>query len=196
MKLTVTILSVLALSSALVTAQEPGRRDGDRPRPPEQRDGERPRPFMRGPDPMMQNLFPPPLIMEAGEKLGLTEQQRDALRNEMEKSRDKFEPAQQKLREEMEKLGQLLKEPRVDEEKAIAQLDKVLVAEAEIKMAQLGLNIRIKNLLTPEQQEKLREFMKERRPPMSPEGERGPRPSFRGERDGERRRPPQPPPNQ
>jgi len=150
---------------------------------------------------MMQNLFPPPLIFQAGEELGLTEERKNSIREEMEKSRDQFEPAQQKLREQVEAFSNLLKEGRVNEAQALAQLDKVLAAEKEIKKAQLASQIRIKNLLTPEQQEKLRNFMKEHRPPMPPEGQPGGRPPFERERGGERggeRRPPRqaPPPNQ
>jgi Spy/CpxP family protein refolding chaperone len=144
----------------------------------------------------MQNLFPPPMVMQAGEEIGLTEDQRNAMRTEMEKSRDQFEPAQQKLREQMEILGNLLKEPRVNEAQVTAQLGQVLAAENEIKKMQIAQLVRIKNLLTPEQQEKLRNYMKDHRPPMPPEGQRGERPPFgrerEGERGGERRRPPPP----
>ncbi|MBM3858873.1 MAG: hypothetical protein FJ395_04400 [Verrucomicrobia bacterium] len=197
MKLLTIILGALVLSNALVTAQQRERRDGDRPRPPEQmRDGERPRPFLRGPDRMMQDLFPPPLIFQAGEELGLTEEQRNAIREELDKSRERFEPVQDKLREQMESLSKLLREPRVSEAMALAQLDKVLATENEIKKAQLTSLIRVNNVLTPEQKEKLQNFIKAHRPPGPPEGEPGARPPFGRERDGERKRPPQePPPN-
>jgi len=58
----------------------------------------------------------------------------------------------------MEKLLSLVKQPRVDEQQALAQLDKVLAAEREIKKEQVTLLVRIKNKLTPEQQSKLSEL--------------------------------------
>ncbi|MEW5835618.1 MAG: hypothetical protein ACOZJZ_01415 [Pseudomonadota bacterium] len=51
-----------------------------------------------------------------------------------------------------------LKQDRVDEQQAIAQLDQVLAAEREIKRAHVGLAVWLKNMLTPEQQHKLREL--------------------------------------
>jgi Spy/CpxP family protein refolding chaperone len=46
----------------------------------------------------------------------------------------------------------------VDEQQVLAQLEKLLAAEREIKRAQVTLLVRIKNKLTPEQQEKLSEL--------------------------------------
>jgi len=197
MKRTLILLSAFALSSLLVAAQPPERGDGERPRPPGPRDGQRPPPpgpFLRGPDRIMQDLIPPPLIFQAGREVDLTEDQRQAIREELDKARDRFEEAEERLRGQMEALSRLLREPRVNETQAIAQLEKVLAAENEIKKAQLASLIRVNNLLTPEQKEKLREFAERHRPPVRPDGQR---PPFGREREGERggdRRPP-PPPN-
>ena len=46
-------------------------------------------------------------------------------------------------------------QPRVEEQEALVQLEKVLAIEREIKRAQVTLLVRIKNKLTPEQQAKL-----------------------------------------
>ena len=56
---------------------------------------------------------------------------------------------------------ELVKQGRPDESKTLAQLDKVLNLEREIKRAQIALLIKIKNSLTPEQQTKLREIKKQ-----------------------------------
>jgi len=58
----------------------------------------------------------------------------------------------------MEKLIALAKQPHVDEQQILAQLEKVLAAEREIKKEQVTLLVRIKNKLTPEQQGKLAEL--------------------------------------
>jgi Spy/CpxP family protein refolding chaperone len=69
------------------------------------------------------------------------------------------------MQDEMETMATLMKSPNVDEQKAMAQLDKVLNIEREVKRTQLGLSIRIKNKLTPEQQMKLHELRGDPHPP-------------------------------
>jgi len=68
---------------------------------------------------------------------------------------------QEQLQAEAEKMVELVKQGRPDESKTLAQLDKVLNLEREIKRAQIALLIKIKNSLTPEQQTKLREIKKQ-----------------------------------
>ena len=60
----------------------------------------------------------------------------------------------------MEALHETMKANPVNEQLALAQLDKVLDAEREIKRLHFGLAIRIKNKLTAEQQEKLHGMMR------------------------------------
>jgi transposase len=55
----------------------------------------------------------------------------------------------------------MAKPERVDEAAILAQLDKVLDVERELKHLHIGLLSAIKNQLTPEQQSKLREFAKD-----------------------------------
>lgn len=58
----------------------------------------------------------------------------------------------------------LIGQSRVVESQVLSQLDKVLSVEREIKRTQIGLMIRIKNVLTVEQQAKLRQLRAESRP--------------------------------
>ena len=62
------------------------------------------------------------------------------------------------MQSESEKLVQLLKARPVDENAVLAQVDQVLKREREIKKAQISLLVRIKNLLTDWQQNKLMEL--------------------------------------
>jgi len=62
------------------------------------------------------------------------------------------------MQSEAEKLVQLLKARPVDENAVLAQVDQVLNREREIKRAQISLLVRIKNLLTDSQQNKLMEL--------------------------------------
>jgi len=58
----------------------------------------------------------------------------------------------------MEALGALLKKDEVDEQGALAQFDRVLNEERDIKRAHLALVLGIKNRLSTEQEIKLREI--------------------------------------
>ena len=111
-------------------------------------------------DPMREFLFPPELIMQNQQALGLSDEQREAVRNEIRTASRQFTDLQWTLQDEVERLLTLVKQPKVDEKLASAQLDKVLNAEREIKRAQFTLLIRIKNKLSPEQQAKLHEIQK------------------------------------
>ena len=109
-------------------------------------------------DPVAENLFPPELVMQHQSEIKLTEDQRNALVAEIEKAQSRIADLQQRLQKEMEALGALLKKDDVDEQGALAQLDKVLNEEREIKRAHLALVLGIKNKLTTEQEFKLREI--------------------------------------
>lgn len=117
-----------------------------------------PRPERSGPDPLGGNLFPPELIMRNQKAIGLTEEQKTSIRSELLKAQTRFTELQWQLQDEVESMVSLLKQNSVDEEQALAQLDKVLAAEREVKRGQIQLMIRIKNQLTPEQQAQLREI--------------------------------------
>jgi len=109
-----------------------------------------------GPDPVGGNLFPPELIMQHQQAIALEDAQKAFIRGEISKAQGRFMELQWQLQDAMESLAGLLKQEAVDETQALAQLDKVLNLEREIKRAQIGLLVRLKNKLTPEQQTKLR----------------------------------------
>lgn len=111
-------------------------------------------------DPIAQNLFPPELVMKHAGEIGLDERQRAAIKEAIQKAQAKFLDAQWDLQSESEKMARLLQAKRVDEAAVLAQVDKVLALEREVKRAQLSLLIRIKNLLTEPQQAKLMELRK------------------------------------
>jgi Spy/CpxP family protein refolding chaperone len=106
-------------------------------------------------DPIGQSFFAPELVMQNQEALGLSGEQKEYLKTEIRQAQLKFTELQWKLQDEMEKLVALVKQPHVDEQQVLAQLDKLLSAEREVKKQQVTLLVRIKNKLTPEQQTKL-----------------------------------------
>lgn len=106
-------------------------------------------------DPLGQSFFPPELVIQHQEAIGLSAEQKDAFKAEIRQAQLKFTELQWKLQDEMEKLVSLVKQPHPDEQQVLGQLDKVLSAEREVKREQITLLVRIKNKLTPEQQSKL-----------------------------------------
>jgi Spy/CpxP family protein refolding chaperone len=112
-------------------------------------------------DPIGQSFFAPELVIQHQEAIGLSAEQRDYFKTEIRQAQLKFTELQWKLQDEMEKLVALAKQPHVDEQQMLAQLEKLLAAEREIKREQVTLLVRIKNKLTPEQQGKLAELRKQ-----------------------------------
>lgn len=111
-----------------------------------------------GADPIAQSFFAPDLVMQNQQAIGLTDEQKSFLKNEIRDAQLKFTDLQWKLQDEMEKMTALVKQPHVEEKDAVAQLEKILALEREIKRAQVTLLVRIKNKLTPDQQAKLTEL--------------------------------------
>jgi len=109
-------------------------------------------------DPFAGNLFPPELIMQHQQTIGLGEEQKNFLKAEIRNAQKQLTELQWGLQEEVEKLAGLMRQDQVDEAQALTQLDKVLGLEREIKRAHIGLLIRVKNKLTAEQQARLREI--------------------------------------
>jgi Spy/CpxP family protein refolding chaperone len=106
-------------------------------------------------DPLGKYVFPPELVMQHQNEIALTGEQKDYLRGEIQRVTVRFTELQWQLQDGMEGLVATMKEDSVNEQQAQAQLDKVLDTEREIKHLHVGLAIRIKNKLTPEQQAKL-----------------------------------------
>jgi Spy/CpxP family protein refolding chaperone len=126
-RVALTLLAVLPLS---VTAQEPE---------PE----------------FAKHLFPPELVMQNQQAIRLTSEQRTSITQGIRDFQLRVVELQWKMQDEAEKLNQLVQESRVDEAATIAQVDRVLDVERQIKRAHMGLLVRIKNTLTPAQQDTL-----------------------------------------
>jgi len=114
-----------------------------------------PRPPGPDPDPLARYLFPPELVMANQQAIGLTDRQRASLQQAMKDAQGKFIDLQFRMSSEVENLQRLIQPANVDESKVLDQVDRVLGVEREIKRAQLSLMLRIKNLLSPQQQAQL-----------------------------------------
>jgi len=142
---TVLIFVMCSLLACFATGQQPS--------PAPEARGPQP-----GPDPLGQNFFPPELVMQNQQAIGLTDEQKNYFRTEIRDAQIKFTDLQWKLQDEAEKMMALVKQPHVDEQQALAQLEKVLSVEREVKRAQIALLVHLKNRLSPEQQAKLEEI--------------------------------------
>jgi len=119
-------------------------------------------PGVGGPS-FLENVFPPGLIMHHQTDIGLTDAQREAITKQMEEAQKAMVTLQWDVERESGQLGKLLAAERIDEAAALRQADQVMSAEERLKKAHLTLLIRIKNDLTPAQQQKLRQLRPERR---------------------------------
>jgi Spy/CpxP family protein refolding chaperone len=73
----------------------------------------------------------------------------------MKETEGKMVDLQFRMMGEVENLQRLIQPAAVDESKVLEQVDRVLAVEREVKRAQLGLMLRIKNILTAQQQAQL-----------------------------------------
>ena len=85
------------------------------------------------PDPIAQNTFPPALVMQNQQAADLGDEQKKAIKTQIRESEVKFQELRWNLEDEMETFISLLTSARVDEKKALAQLDKILNIESQIK---------------------------------------------------------------
>ena len=106
-------------------------------------------------DPFAAVLFPPELIMQHARAIRLSDEQRVTITRHIEQLQSRVVRMQWQLTEQVEALRQTLARPRVDQDRAIDQLNRVLDTEQDIKKAHLEMLIRIKNVLRPEQQTEL-----------------------------------------
>ena len=144
MKRALSVIVVLALLAATgVRSQQPPGGPGGPGSPP------------HPDDPLSRFLFPPDLVMQQQQAIGLKPEQRTAITRAIKDFQGKVLDLQWQLQEETGRFGELLDKPVVDQAAALAQIDKVLAVEREVKRAHIGLLIQIKNQLTAEQQAKL-----------------------------------------
>ena len=108
-------------------------------------------------DPFARFLFPPELIMQHQGALELKESQREVLQIAIQEAQAQTLKMQWALAGEGEKLTKLLQADTLIEKEVLEQVDRILMTEREIKRAQMTLMIRIRNALTPAQQERLRQ---------------------------------------
>jgi Spy/CpxP family protein refolding chaperone len=129
-------------------------------------------------DPLADVMFPPEMIMGHTRELEITNEQKTFIRGEIQKTTTRFLELQWQLQDAMEALHEDMKASAVNEQQALAQLEKVLETERQIKRLHFSLGIHLKNQLTAEQQAKLRALRMPPRPEGQPRPLNPPRPEF------------------
>ncbi len=105
---------------------------------------------------LRDDFFPPKLIMQNQQSIGLADEQKTAIREVMKKSVSEFTDLQWQESSEQEAMSSMLKGDKIDETKTLEQLDKLLAIENQIKKLHMGTMIKVLNTLTPEQKTKLK----------------------------------------
>lgn len=104
----------------------------------------------------LDELFPPRVVMRHQKDIELSATQREAITKAMAATEARLVELQWSFEEQSAVLSKLFAQPVVEEGAALAQADRVLEIEHEMKKAHLALLIKIKNQLDATQQAKLR----------------------------------------
>jgi len=138
--LRLSLVSALAVFAIAAAAQQPV----PQPQPPQPPD-----------DPLARVLFPPELVMQHQQDIGLRPEQRAGITKAIQDFQTKVVDLQWRMQDQAQRLTALLEKPAVDQAAALAQVDEVLGVEREVKRAHITLLIQIKNTLSAEQQARL-----------------------------------------
>jgi Spy/CpxP family protein refolding chaperone len=106
-------------------------------------------------DPFASLVFTPEEIMQHRRAIDLNDEQRDGITRLIQDLQGEMVGLQWRLLDETEAVKEALEGPRVDLDRVMDRFGKALDTEMDVKRVHLELLIRIKNILTPSQQEKL-----------------------------------------
>ena len=107
-----------------------------------------------------QQLFPPEMVLQNQAAIGLSNDQQASINKAVGEMQASVATAKARVQGASVKLRSLLSEPRVDANAALEQVDSILGVEREVNRSQFVLMIKVKNILTPEQQAKLNQLRK------------------------------------
>lgn len=102
-----------------------------------------------------EELYPAALVLDHQAQLELDDAQVQAIRTELQSTQRELVDAELALRRDREELARVLAAERVDEASAMEAAARVVEQESAIKLSHLRLLVRIKNHLTPAQQQRL-----------------------------------------
>jgi len=103
-------------------------------------------------------LFAPELVLPNTEQLDLNDNQVQVIEAAVDTTKEQLSQAQEMLKTETDNLDQLLKAEPGDEAAILAQLDKVLQIEQQIKALHFSMLVRIRSQLTADQRGSLEDI--------------------------------------
>jgi hypothetical protein len=106
-------------------------------------------------DPMKRTLVEPVMALYYADEIGLTEEQRNAIQNQLKEAKTRFGVLERQLAGENHVLFKLIESAGTTEQMVVEQMDRVLAVEREIKVANLLSSWRVRQLLSVEQRERL-----------------------------------------
>ncbi len=109
------------------------------------------------PDPFNGRLFAPNIILEKQNELGLTDEQLQQIRELVISTQTTVTEHQWDMREAYRDVMADLDAATIDESVVAGKIQLVLETENKVKLAQMSMLIRLRNLLTEEQVARLRE---------------------------------------
>lgn len=112
---------------------------------------------------LKMGLYPPDIIMRHQQRLGITPAQRGEMTAAVREFQSEVAELQWTLQSEQQALRQSLASTDIDSKLALAQVDTVLVLENDFKRAHFRLLIAIKNALTEEQIDIIKQELRKRR---------------------------------
>lgn len=104
-----------------------------------------------GADFIKGKLFPPELVMRHEKKLNLTDRQLSTIKNELKSFQSRLADVQWEMLRASTGLETAIDTLPVDREAVLQQVERVLLGENRVKMLHLEMLIAIKNALSPEQ---------------------------------------------
>ena len=108
----------------------------------------------------MAGLYPPPLVLHHAQALGLSAAQVAKLKQDVFDTHAKRIDAQARAKKARLEVAKLLAAPKVDQAAVNRRIDEAAAAQAESRKLRLGLLLRTRDALTPEQRTKLDELLK------------------------------------
>jgi Spy/CpxP family protein refolding chaperone len=112
-----------------------------------------------GEDPaFMKNFFAPELVLKHAREIDLTKSQRTALTKDIGQVSGATTELQLSMLDGFGAVEELSAADPVNERALLEAIHEVLVTEMRVKEAHMGLLVRVRNLLTPEQREELKQL--------------------------------------
>jgi len=104
----------------------------------------------------INNLFTVDLVMRFASNIDLSDKQKEDIKEAYKATEATTVDIRWDMREETGKLVRLSDTTSIDANEILDQANIVMTLEKDMKLAQLGLLVKVKNILTPEQQEQLK----------------------------------------